>query len=290
MTTNSNRYGIFTLNKRRMIVFPKAKINLGLRITAKRNDGYHDIETVFYPVSLYDALEFVASPQPAEKDVLTVTGISVGATPQENIVMKAVLKLREKYSFPWLRIHLHKVIPHGAGLGGGSSDAACMLKSLNRHFNLSIGEKELKSMALEIGSDCPFFINGDPAFASGRGEILESITPVLSGYYLILVNPGVGINTREAYQNCRPATPVTSLLLLTARDIAEWKESIFNDFEEFAFQKHPVIRKIKDDLYRAGALFSSMSGSGSCVYGIFSKKPGKIPGPLRKIVIWEGLV
>jgi 4-diphosphocytidyl-2-C-methyl-D-erythritol kinase len=273
-----------------MIVFPKAKINLGLRITGKRNDGYHNIETVFYPVSLCDALEFVVSPDKVGKDILTVTGIPVGVTPEENIVMKAVSKLREKYSFPWLRIHLHKAIPHGAGLGGGSSDAGCMLKSINRHFSLLIDGNELKSIALDIGSDCPFFIYGDPAYASGRGEILEPISPVLSGYYLMLANPGVGINTMEAYQNCRPESPLTSLLLLTVRDISEWRDSIFNDFEEYAFQEYPVIRRIKDDLYGAGALFSSMSGSGSSVYGIFSKKPGKIPGYLEKMVIWEGLV
>ena len=271
-----------------MIVFPKAKINLGLRITGKRNDGYHNIETVIYPVSLYDALEFVASAEDVKKDLLIVTGISLGVNPEENIVMKAVSKLRERYSFPWLRIHLHKAIPHGAGLGGGSSDAACMLKALNRYFTLSIGEKDLKSIALDIGSDCPFFINGDPAFAAGRGEILEAINPVLSGYHLILLNPGVGINTGEAYHNCRTETPVTSLLQLTALDIKEWKDLILNDFEEFAFKKHPVIRKIKDGLYNCGALFSSMSGSGSSVYGIFSKKPGDIPGRLRRMVIWEG--
>ena len=207
-----------------MIVFPKAKINLGLRITGKRNDGYHNIETIFYPVSFCDALEFVVDPEPHEKDILTVTGIIRGVSPEENIVMKAVSKLREKYSFPILKIHLHKAIPHGAGLGGGSSDAACMLKALNRHFSLSVGEKEIKSMALDIGSDCPFFIDGDPAFASGRGEILEPINPVLSGYYLLLLNPGVGINTREAYQNCRPETPLSSLLLLAEHDIKEWKE------------------------------------------------------------------
>ena len=271
-----------------MIVFPKAKINLGLRITGKRDDGYHNIETIFYPVSLCDALEFVAVPGPYEKDNLTVTGISPGVDPEENIVMKAVLKLREKYSFPGLNIHLHKAIPHGAGLGGGSSDAACMLKSLNRHFGLSISEKEIKSMALDIGSDCPYFLDGDPAFASGRGEILEAMNPVLSGYYLLLLNPGVGINTKEAYQNCRPQTPHTSLHLLAEGDIKDWKELIFNDFEEFAFKKHPIIRQIKEDLYRHGALFSSMSGSGSSVYGIFSEKPQNIPGHTRKMVIWEG--
>jgi 4-diphosphocytidyl-2-C-methyl-D-erythritol kinase len=271
-----------------MIVFPKAKINLGLRITVKRNDGYHNIETVFYPVSLCDALEFVASPEPDKKDLLNVTGISVGVKPEENIVMKAVSKLREKYSFPWLKIHLHKAIPHGAGLGGGSSDAAFMLKSLNKHFTMSIDESEIKSIALDIGSDCPFFLDGDPAFACGRGEILESIKPVLSGYYLLLLNPGVEINTREAYLDCKPETPLTSLLQLTARDITEWKDLILNDFEEFAFKKYPVIRKIKDELYRSGAIFSLMSGSGSSVYGIFARKPGNIPGRLRKMVIWEG--
>jgi 4-diphosphocytidyl-2-C-methyl-D-erythritol kinase len=271
-----------------MIVFPKAKINFGLRITGKRNDGFHDIETVFYPVMLYDALEFVVSPAAYGKDILIVTGIPVEVSPEENIVMKAVSKLRERYSFPWLRIHLHKVIPLGAGLGGGSSDAACILKSLSRYFTLPAGEKELRSMALEIGSDCPFFIDGDPAFATGRGEILESISPVLSGYYLILVNPGIGINTGEAYRNCTPAIPSASLLQLASRDIKEWKKLILNDFEDFAFKKHPVIGRIKDDLYGSGALFSLMSGSGSSVYGIFHDKPDKIPGWLRNMVIWEG--
>ena len=145
-------------------------------------------------------------------------------------------------------------------------------------------------MALDIGSDCPFFIEGDPAFASGRGEILEPVSPVLSGYYLVLLNPGVAINTREAYQNCRPETPAASLLQLSSMDITKWKDLIFNDFEESAFKKHPVIRKIKDDLYRTGALFSSMSGSGSSVYGIFSGKPGNLPGRLRRLIIWEGVV
>jgi 4-diphosphocytidyl-2-C-methyl-D-erythritol kinase len=271
-----------------MIVFPKAKINIGLRITGKRNDGYHDIETLFYPVSLCDALEFVASPEATGKDLLTVTGLSLGVKPEENLVMKAVSRLREHYTFPRLKIHLHKAIPHGAGLGGGSSDAACMLKSLNRHFALSVGEDELKSIALDIGSDCPFFIDGDPAFAKGRGEIIESINPLLSGYYLLLLNPGVGINTGEAYRNCRPEAPAISLRHLATRDISEWKDTIINDFEEFAFKKHPFIRKIKDDLYSYGALFSLMSGSGSSVYGIFSGKPGSIPGHLKSMIIWEG--
>jgi 4-diphosphocytidyl-2-C-methyl-D-erythritol kinase len=276
------KYGI-------MIVFPKAKINIGLRITGKRHDGYHNIESVFYPVGLCDALEFVVAPDPIGKDTLTVTGILTGVEPEENIVMKAVLKIREKYSFPWLKIHLHKSIPHRAGLGGGSSDAACMLKTINRYFGLLIDEQNLKSMALEIGSDCPFFIDGNPAFASGRGEILNSIHPVLTGYYLLILNPGVGISTREAYQHCLPEIPLSSLFNLVELDIKEWRDLIINDFEDFAFKKYPLIGEIKKELYRNGALFSSMSGSGSSVYGIFSEKP-KTDNKFKDLVIYEGVM
>ena len=272
-----------------MIVFPKAKINLGLRITGKRPDGYHDIETLFYPVSLSDALEFVVSSEPLNKDILTVTGINTGGDPEDNLVIKAVKKLREKYSFPFLKIHLHKIIPVGAGLGGGSSDAAHLLKAINRCFGLFIDEHNLKATALELGSDCPFFIYGNPAFASGRGEILKPVRPVLTGYYLLLLNPGVGINTREAYQNCRHELPSISLFQLIDRPVTEWKEQIINDFEEFAFKKHPRIGEIKKELYRSGAIFSSMSGSGSTVYGIFLEKP-KLPGKLKDFVIHEGVM
>ena len=272
-----------------MIVFPKAKINLGLLITGKRHDGYHNIETVFYPVGLCDALEFVVAPDPILKDTLTVTGISAGVEPEENIIMKTVLKMHEKYSFPRLKIHLHKAIPHGAGLGGGSSDAACMLKTINRYFGLLIDEQNLKSMALDIGSDCPFFIDGNPAFASGRGEILNSINPVLTGYYLLLFHPGVGISTREAYQNCLPEIPPSSLFNLVERDIKEWRDLIINDFEGFAFKIYPLIGEIKKELYRHGALFSSMSGSGSSVYGIYSEKP-KTDNKFKDLVIYEGVI
>jgi 4-diphosphocytidyl-2-C-methyl-D-erythritol kinase len=272
-----------------MIVFPKAKINLGLHITGKRPDDYHDIETIFYPVSLSDALEFVVSDEPFKKDILTVTGINTGSDPEDNLVLKTVRKLREKYSFPFLRIHLHKVIPIGAGLGGGSSDAACLLKTINRCFGLFIDNQNLKATALELGSDCPFFIDGIPAFASGRGDILKPIMPVLTGYYLLLLNPGVGITTREAYQNCRPEHPSTSLFKLIDRPVTEWKDLIINNFEDFAFKKYPRIGKIKDELYRSGALFSSMSGSGSSVYGIFSGKP-VVPAKLKDFVVWEGVM
>jgi 4-diphosphocytidyl-2-C-methyl-D-erythritol kinase len=272
-----------------MIFFPKAKINIGLRITGKRPDNYHNIETLFYPVPLSDALEFVVSDEPLGKDILTVTGINTGSEPEDNLVIKTLRKVREKHAVPFLKIHLHKVIPAGAGLGGGSSDAAFLLKALNRYFRLLIDEHELKDTALELGSDCPFFIDCIPAFASGRGEVLKPISLLLTGYYLLLVNPGVGINTREAYQNCRPEHPSASLFQLIYRPIAEWKELIINDFEDYAFKRHPVIGEIKEELFRSGALFSSMSGSGSSVYGIFSAKP-EIPGRLKDFVIYEGIL
>jgi 4-diphosphocytidyl-2-C-methyl-D-erythritol kinase len=198
--------------------------------------------------------------------------------------------MRERSSFPWLRIHLHKAIPHGAGLGGGSSDAACLVKSVNRHFSLAIGDEELSAIALSVGSDCPFFIDSRPAYATGRGEILRPVDPILSGYYLVLLNPGVAINTGEAYRNCTPRKPEQSLLEIAGLEIPEWKDHILNDFEDFAFRKHPVIRKIKEELYESGALFSLMSGSGSSVFGIFGSKPAVLPSSIRRMVIWEGIM
>jgi 4-diphosphocytidyl-2-C-methyl-D-erythritol kinase len=269
-----------------MIVFPKAKINLGLRITRKRTDGFHDIETIFYPVGLCDVLEFVINEESQYKDVLTVTGINTGGEPEDNLVMKSLKKLREKYSFPYLKVHLHKVIPVGAGLGGGSSDAAFLLKAINRHFKLTIDDDKLKATALELGSDCPFFINCTPSFASGRGELLQSAGSFLKGYYILLLNPGVGINTREAYQNCSPGVPATSLLRLTERSVNEWKGLVINDFEKYAFAKYPQIGTLRDELYNSGAIFSSMSGSGSTVYGIFSGRP-QLPAGIKQFIIWQ---
>jgi 4-diphosphocytidyl-2-C-methyl-D-erythritol kinase len=269
-----------------MIVFPIAKINLGLHITAKRSDGYHNIESIFYPVLLCDALELVVADKQEGVDYLACTGINTGSDPESNLVTKAARKLRERYFFPYLNIHLHKTIPIGAGLGGGSSDSACLLRAINRIFHLDIPKEELKEISLEIGSDCPFFIDGVPAMATGRGEKLTHVNPVLSGYYLTLLNPGVAISTKEAYQNCSPRKPDSPLEQLISRPVTKWKELIKNDFEDFAFSKHPVIAEIKESLYRAGALFSLMSGSGSSVYGIFREKP-VLPDMLKSYVIFE---
>ncbi len=272
-----------------MIVFPKAKINLGLRITRRRTDGFHDIETIFYPIGLTDALEFAVSDTSDNKDHITVTGINPGGSTEDNLVIKAAARLREIRSLPFLKIHLHKVIPVGAGLGGGSSDGACFLKAVNRHFNLEIDEKIIKKTALELGSDCPFFIDAVPSFATGRGEEMKPVARVLKGYYFVLLNPGVGINTREAYQNCKPQIPDTSLTDLITLPVENWKSLILNDFEDFAFSKEPVIKDIKLGLYESGAIFSLMSGSGSSVYGIFTEKP-RIPDHLIKYLIWEGVL
>lgn len=270
-----------------MIVFPIAKINLGLNITAKRGDGYHDIETVFYPVPLCDALEFVVSGDKADKDLFVTTGIYTGGEPEDNLVLKTLRKLREKQSIPFLKIHLHKAIPAGAGLGGGSSDSACFLKGLNRFFNLGITISELKKISFEIGSDCPFFIDGVPSFATGRGEILNQVESVLRGFYIVLLNHGAGINTREAYQNCIAKNPTESLVQLIQKPVESWRRSVVNDFESFSFRRYPLIKKMKDEMYNAGAIFSLMSGSGSTVYGIFKIRP-QLSVKLKSYMIYEG--
>jgi 4-diphosphocytidyl-2-C-methyl-D-erythritol kinase len=272
-----------------MIVFPNCKINIGLRITGKRPDGYHNIETVFYPIGLSDALEFVISDQRVGRDILDVTGINTGSEPENNLVMKAIVRLRERHNFPFLRIHLHKAIPIGAGLGGGSSDAACVLKVVTKYFSLGITDSEIKSLALELGSDCPFFIDCTPSLAGGRGEILTPVQPELPGYYLVLINPGVGINTAEAYRNCKAEPPASCLKQLIELPVTEWKGLILNDFEDFAFSSYPVIGQIKEGLYKSNAVFSLMSGSGSSVYGIFREKP-ELAQDLRKFIIWEGVI
>jgi len=270
-----------------MLVFPKAKINLGLRITGCRPDGYHDIETLFYPVSLFDALELVADPDEHRKDTLTISGLEIPGKPEDNIVLRAVKSLRETFHVPFLRIHLHKNIPSGAGLGGGSSDAAFILKAVSRTFGLPLSADELKNIAARLGSDCPFFIDCQPAFASGRGEILTPADYILEDYYAVLVNPGITVSTTEAYENCSTTKPEFSLEELVKHPITEWKDIIVNDFEKTVFVIHPQIKEIKQALYRSGANYSSMSGSGSTVYGIFNEKP-VIPHNLRRLVIHEG--
>jgi 4-diphosphocytidyl-2-C-methyl-D-erythritol kinase len=272
-----------------MVIFPRAKINIGLRVTERRSDGFHNLETIFYPAGLCDALEFVVADKFLKEDLLIVTGSLVDVNPDSNMVIKAVRKIREIQKIPFLRIHLHKAIPAGAGLGGGSSDASALLKAVNKYFDLKIDDGKLKEMALDLGSDCPFFIDSIPSFAHGRGEILTPVKQLPEGLHLVLVNPGIHLNTREAYSNITPGQPDSNLRELYDLDVSKWKDLIFNDFEASVFKKHPQIAEIKKRLYEIGAAYSSMSGSGSTVYGIFCSKP-EIPESFRKMVIYSDVL
>jgi len=272
-----------------MISFPKAKINIGLRVVEKRTDGFHNIETIFYPVALSDALEFVVQQGKAKEDELVITGMDINTRPDKNLVTRAVKRLRLKYQVPPLKIHLHKAIPAGAGLGGGSSDASYMIRSINKCFRLDMTDDEMMEAALDMGSDCPFFLNPIPSSGSGRGEILKPVDAVLEGYYIVLLNPGFIISTKEAYHNCIPAKRSKRLEELFKEPVKTWKKTIVNDFEDFVFKVYPVVGELKRSLYRSGAVYSSMTGSGSTVYGLYSDKPS-IKGKLRDYLIYEGLI
>jgi 4-diphosphocytidyl-2-C-methyl-D-erythritol kinase len=266
-----------------MICFPNAKINLGLHISAKRQDGYHNIETVFYPVPLRDALEAVH----ASETSFTQSGIRLDTAPDDNLVLKAMHALEKNYTIPPLAIHLKKAIPFGAGLGGGSADAAFMLKLLNSYSGLNIDERELEETAATIGADCPFFIRNKPVLATGIGNVFEPLSLSLKNYTLCIVKPDVYVSTREAYSLVKPANPSVSLREIVSRPVAEWKEYLVNDFEPSVFSRYPVIGEIKETLYAQGAVYASMSGSGSSVFGLFeTDQPLYIPG----CFVWKGLL
>jgi len=267
-----------------MVVFPRAKINIGLRILEKRPDGFHNIETFFYPVDIADALEFVVRKDGRRSDSLKVTGIMEDDNPDNNLVMRAVGLMRESFDFPSIKIHLHKVIPVGAGLGGGSSDAAWMLKALNRYFKFGLTSEELRSFAGKIGSDAPFFIDSSPSFAEGVGNILSEVPLDLSDYTIHLFYPNLNIETREAYAGCVACRSGFSLRQLLNLPVNEWRGRVVNDFELNIFRTFPQVGEIKMALYEAGALYASLSGSGSTVYGIFRGKPD-LPDHLSKFLL-----
>lgn len=250
-----------------MNVFPNAKINIGLNITKKRNDGFHNIETIFYPIKLSDILEINPS---TDKLIFTNTGISIeDGQFSSNLCYKAFKILKNDFKIPYLNIHLHKIIPLGSGLGGGSSNASFTLKSINTLFALNLTDDILLNYAEQIGSDCPIFIHNKPAYAVEKGNILTPIKLNLNDYHLILVHPGIHVNTKDAYSKSHPHIPKENLLDLIKLPIEDWKERIINDFEEIVFKNHPEIKEIKEKLYEIGAVYASMSGSGSSVYGIF---------------------
>ncbi|MCF8372576.1 MAG: 4-(cytidine 5'-diphospho)-2-C-methyl-D-erythritol kinase [Bacteroidales bacterium] len=255
-----------------MLVFPNAKINLGLNIIEKRPDGFHSVESIMYPIGLKDVLEFIPAGKVEENSIFS-TGLDTGASVEANLIMRAYQILKSNFDLPLLNIHLHKVIPIGAGLGGGSSNASFMLKALNEGFRLGLSHDELEGFAARIGSDCPFFIRNQSAFSSGRGEQLSSIRVNLKGYYLVLVHPGVHVGTKWAYSKIKPKRPVKHPQDVIRQDIISWKEFLVNDFEHVVFAEFPIIEQIKNDMYKHGAVYASMSGSGSAVYGLFESKP-----------------
>ena len=284
-----------------MITFPNAKINIGLNVVAKRSDGYHDIETVFYPVLLQDALEIklmrpldpaqlrkrieaglLVQPDdtffpyrllPRKEDFpccsLEMTGNEFPFKAADNLVVKAYLMLQQDFDLPSIDIKLYKHIPSGAGLGGGSSDCAFMISLLNRRFNLRMRQSTMERYAARLGSDCAFFITNSPSIATGRGEILNPISLSLKGYTILLVKPDIAVSTAEAYAGVTPHKPETALADAVMRPVSEWKDCVFNDFEPSVFAKYPLLADIKEKLYSLGAEYAAMTGSGSTIYGLF---------------------
>lgn len=257
-----------------MISYPNAKINLGLNVVGRRDDGYHDIETVFYPVPHCDILEIL--PAGSGLPEFTLTGIGIPGPSQENLCMKAVRLFHSSFlpaDVPVPALYLHKRIPSGSGLGGGSSDAAFTLKMLNDLHGLSLGTERLEELALKLGSDCPFFIRNRPVLARGRGDLFSDVDISLRGYFLVLAIPPVSVNTAEAYAMVKPSPPKMPLEEIVRLPVQEWNGKLFNDFEAPVFERFPVIRELRDTLLQSGALYASMSGSGSAVYGIFRDPP-----------------
>ena len=260
-----------------MITFPCCKINLGLNIVAKRPDGYHELETVFYPVPLCDALEIKKMdnefPSPID---LKVTGNTVECDERKNLVVKAYHLLAQDYKLPRLHAHLVKRIPMQAGLGGGSADAAYMIRLLDERFRLNMGNAEMERYAAQLGADCAFFIRSETAYATGIGEILAPVDNDennLEGYYLALVKPDVAVSTAEAFAGITPKKPVKNCRDIVRQPIDTWRTELTNDFEQTIFAIHPILATIKEKLYKNGALYAQMSGSGSTIFGIFGQKP-----------------
>lgn len=253
-----------------MITFPNAKINLGLNIVEKRPDGYHNLETIFYPINLQDALEVTRRENNDKEYTLHISGSSLEGEPEDNLVVKAYKLLKKDY--PGLLpvdIHMYKHIPAGAGLGGGSSDAACMIKLLNDKFSLGLSTERMEEYAVKLGADCSFFIRNKPVFATGIGNLFEPVELSLKGYHIILIKPDIFVSTRDAFAEIKPVRPAVSLKEIVKQPMETWKNSMKNDFEDSVFKKFPEIAVIKDELYDLGAVYAAMSGSGSSVYGIF---------------------
>jgi 4-diphosphocytidyl-2-C-methyl-D-erythritol kinase len=271
-----------------MVEFPNAKINLGLHVTEKRSDGFHNLETVFFPVKCFnDVLEVIVN-EDEENDILTTSGLKTDARADDNLVIKALKLIRKEHTIPPLSIHLHKTIPSGAGLGGGSSDAAFMLKLLNEQFKVGISQNKLEEMAATPGADCAFFIKNTPAVATGIGNIFSPLKFTFKEYRLIVVIPPLHLSTPEAYRHIVPKQPALHLSEVLKKSPEEWQNYLINDFEAFAFTRYPELAKIKTRLYQSGAIYAAMSGSGSAIFGLFREVPAA--NWPDEYMIWEGNV
>jgi 4-diphosphocytidyl-2-C-methyl-D-erythritol kinase len=264
-----------------MIVFPNCKINLGLEILRKRPDGYHDLQTVFYPVNYTDILEFVEAPSFHFQS----SGLPIANDPASNLCVKAYQLMQHKFpGLPPISMHLHKQIPMGAGLGGGSSDGAFTLKALDKQFGIGLSEQDLIEMSLQLGSDCPFFIINRPVIATGRGEVMEPVELSLEGYTIVMVHPGIHVSTKDAFAGIVPCESGTGLKERISEPVEQWKNRLVNQFEATVGAKYPAIMAIKTMLYDQGAVYASMSGSGSVVYGLFRSAPSIKPAPGWKLI------
>jgi 4-diphosphocytidyl-2-C-methyl-D-erythritol kinase len=252
-----------------MLIFPNAKINIGLNVINRRDDGYHNLETVFYPIKIKDALEVI------EADELSFesSGLEIPGRVEDNLCVKGYHLLKKDFDLPPVKIHLHKNIPIGAGLGGGSADAAFFIRLMNQKFELELSDDRMIDYTRKLGADCAFFIKNKPVFAFDKGDEFEQVKLNLSAYEIVLVMPPVHVSTSEAYGGVKPAEVKESLMELVALPVKEWKSHIKNDFEISIFKNHPEIRGVKAALYEAGAVYASMSGSGASVFGIFDKLP-----------------
>ena len=269
-----------------MVSFPPCKINLGLNILSKRTDGYHNLSTCFYPIPWTDIIEII----PADELSFTNSGLVIPGRTEDNLCLKAYQLLRKDFDLPLIKIHLHKIIPTGAGLGGGSSDAAYMLRLLNDIFQLKISAEGLTKYTSLLGSDCAFFLQDKPQLGSWRGEILSPIQIDLRGKFIALVKPDINVSTAEAYSGVVPKNPAIAIQEILERyTISQWRDILVNDFEDSVFKKHPVIKKLKQKMYRVGAIYASMSGSGSSIYGIFEKEID-VRKEFTDAICWSGII
>ena len=259
-----------------MINFPIAKINLGLNVVSKRDDGYHNLETVFYPVPIKDALEVFPMEDGFPSDVrcdLKVTNLFIDGDEQKNLVVKAYNMIAQDYELPRVHVHLYKHIPTQAGMGGGSSNCAYMIRLLNEMFSLGMSDEKMIGYAARLGADCAFFIKAQPAYAEGIGEKLQPISIDLSGCKMLVVRPNIPVSTKEAFSLITPQVPKKNCLDIVRQPIETWKDELVNDFERSVFAIHPEIGRLKEMMYEQGAVYAAMSGSGSSVFGLFSDTP-----------------